>query len=138
MSWWNPATWVGSSDGRSQAELDEERARLEAVIAAQNDATYNRILLQRGQSAANDYVAQVAENYAAQDNRPAGEQVTEAAQQGLAEGYGNVTGAIRSTIAAPFRFVWDSVPWWIWVMGLVGLFFYFGGSSVVRRRVSSL
>lgn len=138
MSWWNPVTWVGSSDGRSQAELDAERARLDAVIAAQNDATYNRILLQRGQSAANDYAAQVAENYAAQDNRTAGEQVTEAAQQGLAEGYQNVTGAIRSTIAAPFRFIWDSVPWWMWILGLVVLFFYFGGSSVVRRRVSAL
>jgi hypothetical protein len=47
-------------------------------------------------------------------------QVSDAFGQGLQEGYMNVTGTIKNTIAAPFKFAWAVIPWQVYVA--VGLY----------------
>jgi hypothetical protein len=129
MPWYNPFSWVGSSDGRSQSELQAEGDALDRRLAELN------------QQAAPRYGAEWFAQ--AEANRQGGyvdveEEVTEAGREGLREGYDNVTGAIRETVNFPLKFLWDALPWWVWVGAVVGLFFYFGGGAVVRRKVSSL
>lgn len=41
-------------------------------------------------------------------------QVNQDFDSGLQQGYENVTGGIKSAINAPARFLWDSIPWWVW------------------------
>lgn len=61
-----------------------------------------------------------------------GNQVGAAFNEGLAEGYENTTGAIRATVAAPFRFAWDIIPWQLWLGAAVFLFFYIGGGTYLK------
>ena len=42
-------------------------------------------------------------------------QVNAAFGEGLKEGYDKTTGAIRATVAAPFNFVFKSLPWQLYV-----------------------
>jgi len=42
-------------------------------------------------------------------------EVSAAAREGLAEGYARTTGAIKDTIAAPFRFTFAIIPWQVWL-----------------------
>lgn len=37
-------------------------------------------------------------------------------QQGLSDGYTNVTQGIKSTLAAPFQFTAASIPWQVWLL----------------------
>lgn len=126
-SWYNPATWISSSDGQSAAELQAASDAADARLAELNQNARARY----GES----WYAQ------AESNRLGGgvdveQQLTQAAREGVAEGYTNVTGAIRSTIAAPFKFVWDSMPWWVWAGAVVGAFFYFGGGAIIRKQLT--
>lgn len=67
-----------------------------------------------------------------------GGQVDQAFVEGAKEGYDNTTGFIKSTIAAPFKFVWDILPWEVWLGGAVFLFVYMGGwvwiKGILKRR----
>lgn len=123
---WNPFTWVSSSDGQSAQELQAESDRLDARLAELNQASRSRY--------GDEWYAQ------AETNRLGGgvnveRELTAAGQEGLAEGYANVTGTIRAGINAPFRFLWDSVPGWVWLAALVAGFFYLGGANVIRRKL---
>lgn len=123
------SSWIGSDDGQSQEELQSRGEALDARLAelnANRRATYGEDWFNR-----------------AENNRLGGfvnveEQVDQAAQEGLAEGYQNVTGGISSAINAPFRFIWDSVPKWLWLVALFAAFLYLGGGAVLRRKVSGL
>jgi hypothetical protein len=138
VSWYDPRTWIGSSDGRSQAELQAERDQLDARIAAQNSATYQRIQLQSGNSAANDWLAQVNDNLATQDSTPVSEAVAADFNAGAEEGLQNAAGVVRAGINLPARFLLSAIPWWVWIVAAGALFIYLGGGAVVRRKVSSL
>lgn len=138
MSWYDPRTWIGSSDGRSQSELQAERDSLDARIAQQNSETYSRIQLQRGNTAANDWLAQVNENLATQDSTPVSESVVADFNAGAEEGLQNAAGVVRAGINLPARFLLSAIPWWVWIAGGVALFVYLGGGAVIRRKVSSL
>lgn len=61
-------------------------------------------------------------------------QVNDDFSAGVDEGYQNVTGGIRTAINAPARFLWDSIPWWVW-----GGLLVFGLWQVgwVRRKVGA-
>lgn len=54
-------------------------------------------------------------------------QISESFDEGLAQGYQNVTGAIKTTLAAPFKFTWASIPWQLWLAGGLALVWYMGG-----------
>ena len=70
-------------------------------------------------------------------------------------GVGNQTAAIdqvftdtldaeaNSIVVTPLGIFWaevkallKAVPWWVWVLGLVAVFFWLGGAAFVRRYVS--
>lgn len=128
MAWYNPFSWVGSSDGRSQEELQAESDALDARLYELNVASSYRY--------GPEWFAQ------AEANRTGGavnveEEVTAAGREGLREGYDGVTGGIRSAVTFPLKFLWDALPWWLWVGAAVGVFLYFGGASVIRRKVGS-
>lgn len=100
LSWW---TGVDLEEERRRgAEAD---ARLAALQARQRDrftdtqwATMQEHLAeQQGYSV--DPEAQVAAAFG----------------EGLKEGYDKTTGAIRATVAAPFNFVFKSLPWQLYV-----------------------
>ena len=66
------------------------------------------------------------------------DQVNDAFKEGLQEGFDRTTGAIKATIAAPFKFTFASLPWQVYLVGLVLLFFYMGGplwlKGILKRR----
>lgn len=47
-------------------------------------------------------------------------------KEGLKEGAENVQGAVKNTLAAPFNFAFGSIPWQVWLLGLVALAWYLG------------
>jgi len=63
-------------------------------------------------------------------------EVGAAFNEGLKEGYDNVTGGISSTLKAPFKFVWDSVPFVVWLALAAGIFVWMGGLSLLKGRFS--
>lgn len=64
------------------------------------------------------------------------QQVVDEADAGLEEGWNNVTSGIRDTINAPARFLWDSIPWWVWLLGIAALAWYLGLFSLLQRRIA--
>ncbi len=86
--------------------LEQRRADMGLITQAQADANQNAIDAQRLDVNA---------------------EIEDAAAQGLKEGYDNTTGAIKSTLAAPFKFTWAIIPWQLLVFGGLALFFYLGG-----------
>lgn len=46
------------------------------------------------------------------------EQINGDFSAGLDQGFDNVTGAIKTTINAPAKFLLASIPWWVWVLAL--------------------
>ena len=109
-------------------DLDAEQKRADELDAQL--AALNRETLARGR-----WTEKQMEE--AERNRAAGAggnieaQVNAAFNEGLADGYSNVTGTIKSTLAAPFKFAFASLPWQLIAAGLVALFFYMGGWHLV-------
>jgi hypothetical protein len=54
---------------------------------------------------------------------------------GLQEGYVNVTGGIKAAINAPARFLWDSIPLWVWVLGIGWIAWQVGPVNRWLRKV---
>jgi hypothetical protein len=116
MSWWNPYTWNASAQ---QAESD----RLDAELNALDNGTFRRIRENYGDAAADAWqvarnrnqAASVASGAASVNVRS---QIDDAFREGLADGYDNVTGAIRAGINAPARFLWDAIPGWVWLAAI--------------------
>ncbi|MEK7764937.1 MAG: hypothetical protein AAB368_01755 [bacterium] len=42
-------------------------------------------------------------------------QVDESFAEGFGEGYRSTTGAIKGAVNFPLKFIWDALPWWVWV-----------------------
>lgn len=59
-------------------------------------------------------------------------EVNGAFKEGLDEGYDNVTGAIKTTLAAPFKFAFASIPWHFYLVGGLVLFWYMGGAVFIK------
>ena len=80
------------------------------------------------------------EQYRASEERfenqtPAAEQMQEAWTEGYQEGFDNVTGTIKDALNAPARFAWASIPWWIWLAGLLYLLHITGFLAPIMARV---
>lgn len=54
--------------------------------------------------------------------------------QGLDQGYENVTGGIKKTLAAPFNFAFASIPWQLWLAAAVALAWYLGAFNNLKNR----
>lgn len=126
-------------------DLDAEQARsdqLDAALRVQNEIdygpggpVYNQIASERGTAAANAAYQQVTQRGAADDMPDIAGDVHGAFREGLHEGYENVTGGIRATLAAPFKFTWASLPWQLLLAGAIFAFFYFGGPQLVKPLI---
>jgi hypothetical protein len=116
-------------------ELQAESDRLDAERAAQNAATASRIATNQGQAASDLWQRHVDVN-TARGTLNASAEVGDAFNEGLSEGYDNVTGGIRAAVNFPLKFIWDALPWWVWVGGAGALFWYLGGAVWIRRKVS--
>lgn len=107
-----------------------ERGReLDAKIRDLNQAKYERGVLTADQRDAADA------NLARESAEVHSQQIYEDFTGGLNEGYQNVTGGIRSTLAAPFNFAFASIPWQLWLAGLVALAWYLGAFNNLRNRI---
>jgi hypothetical protein len=124
-------------------DLDEERKRsdeLDAMIAAENEkdygpggVVYNKTVEEKGITAANQQWEEVQARQAADDHPDIEKEVNDAFYEGLEEGFENTTGAIKSTLAAPFKFTFAALPWQVLVGAAVLLFFYMGGGRWLRN-----
>jgi hypothetical protein len=62
--------------------------------------------------------------------------VTDAFYEGAGEGYDNMTGAAKEVLKSPFRLAWDIIPWQLWLLAAVALFFWMGGAALLKGRLA--
>lgn len=129
-------------------DLDDAQARsdaADAALAAENQqdygpggSVYNQIVSERGIDAANRTYQEVMDRTYQSHEQTADVQgeVNEAFVEGLGEGFDRTTGAIRGTLAAPFKFAWASLPWQLVAVGLVILFLYMGGGVFLKGLIN--
>jgi len=55
---------------------------------------------------------------------------------GAREGLNKEAGLVNDALNGAAGLVWKAIPWWVWIGGLVALFFYFGGGVLVRRKLT--
>ena len=55
---------------------------------------------------------------------------------GLKEGADNITGAVKGTLNTAGGLVWNSIPWWVWIVGAAALFFWMGGGALLKGRLA--
>lgn len=107
----------------------ERGADLDAKIRALNQSKYEKGVITADQRDA--YNANLESENAAVWSR----QIADDFAAGLSEGYDNVTGGIRKTLAAPFSFAWDAIPWQLLLAGLVAALWYLGAFNNLRNRI---
>lgn len=127
MSWYNPVSWIGSSDGRSQEQLQAESDAADARLAELNQAAASRY--------GTDWLRE-AENNRLNSRLQVEDAVQADFNSGLSDGYNNVTGAIKDTVNFPLKFLWDALPWWAWLAAAGGVFLYLGGGVWLKGRLA--
>lgn len=55
--------------------------------------------------------------------------------EGAKEGYQSTTGGLKAFIAAPFKFLFEILPWQLWLAAAVALFFWMGGFAWLKGRL---
>lgn len=110
-------------------DLDEEQAKqneLDAQLKKMNDDA-----LAAGKWDNATYQAAEQHRVDSQINDVQGE-VDKAFNSGLQDGIDNIRGGIGKTINFPFRLI----PWQVYVIGAVFLFFYMGGAELLRGSLT--
>ena len=115
----------------TQASMNASDAQLYALNqAAKNSGQFDQATYDQAQ--ANWYRGHITD---------AGADVATAFNVGLAEGFDNVTGTIKAGINLPvkwsLKFIWDSLPWWIWLGLLAGVLWYFGLLQKLVRKATA-
>lgn len=110
---------------------DLEEAKRQSDAADAWNLARNKELLDEGKLSAENYKISEQQINSSRLEDP-GTAVGIAFQEGLDEGVDNVRGGLGSIIAFPFRLI----PPIAWVLLAVGLFFYFGGGVLVRRKLT--
>ena len=111
---------------------DLEEAKRQSDAADAWNLARNKELLDEGKLTQENYDISREQITASALPDPAAE-VSAAFDEGFQDGVDNVRGAAGSILALPFRLI----PPIAWVLIAVGLFFYFGGGVLVRRKVTS-
>jgi hypothetical protein len=115
-SLWDVAT--GKEDDRAadldrrEYELMQERLR-RGVITTE---TYN------------NWLARKASN----TEPSARQQVADAFVEGAKEGADRMQRGVRETLSAPINWAFGAIPWQLWLVGLVVLFWWLGGPVYLR------
>ena len=120
--WFARFMGVDADNAARAAEADATRARLNAEK------------FERGEWNAQQYQA-VQANWAASQFSP-NDQMYEAAYDGLKEGADNITGAVKGPLNTAGGLVWNSIPWWVWIVGAAALFFWMGGGALLKGRLA--
>ncbi len=112
-------------------DLEDAQARSDAADAG--NAKRNADLLDRGIWTRKQYDEAQARLYAGRID--AEQEVEDAFLEELGDGYDSLTGAIKTTLNAPFKFAFDAIPGWFWIVGAGAAFFYLGGSvkGVIKK-----
>ncbi len=115
----------------TQATLNASDTRLAAL---------NRAALASGQYDQATYDQAQAHWYTGQIPDAAGD-VGQAFQDGARQGFDNVTGVIKAGINFPakwtLKFIWDALPWWVWLGLLAGVLWYFGLLQKLVRKATA-
>ena len=141
MSWYNPVTWFSDEQARAD-DLDRQLRALNERDYGPGGRIYEKVKTERGQEAADAVNATVQGHLGTQEDqsRDIEGQVDDAFLQGLQEGYDNETGFAKKVLASPFKLAWDVIPWQLYVVALVALFFYLGGGvwlkGILGRRAT--
>lgn len=59
-------------------------------------------------------------------------QVGDAFKEGFNDGVNNIKGFVGDAVSFPFRLI----PWQVWALGAVALFFWMGGASLLKGRLA--
>lgn len=64
--------------------------------------------------------------------------LNDAFDEGWQEGQQNVStfigGTLNKVVGSPLKAILGGIPWWVWLALIVGLFFYLGGFTFLRKR----
>lgn len=122
-------------------DLDEEQRRsnaLDAELAALNAARLQARLTDEDPDNDDDALALDAEYRAnlARDTSAFDLDVDDAVfsefRSGLADGFDNVTGAIRTSLDVPRRFLFASIPWYFWLAAALFAWWYLTGGKSLK------
>jgi hypothetical protein len=135
MSWWNPASWVKSNDGRTVADITADDARTQQRI----DELNNRAAANYGplweEQVAKNQRAQAVDDAAIRDSL---DETFAPAQlvKNLGESAASVSAPARDFLGTVLSFPLKVIPPVGWLLIGVGLFVYVGGPAYVRRVVA--
>jgi hypothetical protein len=105
---------------------EQERGdELDAKLAALNQQEYANGKISATELARRDQ--EQADNAVNVD-----ESLNDAFVEGAKEGYNATTGAIKTGLAAPFKFTWAILPWQVYAVAAVALFLYMGGGIYLK------
>lgn len=140
MSWYNPTSWfIDEKNVDAGAAADAKLQAMNAKDYGKGGDLYNQVAATEGTAAADANLATVLANQATDATVAsvveAEAQVNQAFVEGLGEAYDERTGQARAVLNAPFKVLWDSVPWYFWLLGAAGLFLYLGGGVWLRRTL---
>jgi hypothetical protein len=83
-----------------------------------------------------DWERQHAANFDSQERAINDYSVGDAFKDGLDEGAGNVRNTIGGTIKGVVGTVFKLLPWWLWLVIVLGAFLWFGGARFIPRRAA--
>lgn len=132
MGWVSDLFGAPSEQQRADA-LDNQLKASEADYAP-GGRIYNKIAAEQGMDAAQkayDQVRQHVDNGTAADAH-IDTQIQDAFNNQLSTEINDIGGAVSTAAATPFRLAWSSIPWQVWALGAVLLFFYMGGGTLLK------
>lgn len=138
MSWYNPVSWWIDKEN-----LDAGNKAYEQSVKKDQPggATYEKIEGIYGTQAADDHLKQVldqGQTGGVLSYDEAVDQVDNSFWEGWNTAYDERTGQGKALLNAPFKVLFDIMPWYFWLIGAVALFIYLGGGVVVRKQIAKL
>ena len=130
MSWYNPLDWVGQvgtllGTGQTEAQLQAENDRLQ-----QATTDLNKRELAIGKINADQYNELETANV--NGSIDVNQQVTQAAQDGALEGIKSLPSKVRSVVGGALDWSLAWIPWEVWVILAIALFFWLDGHLLVK------
>lgn len=110
-------------------DLDAEQQRNDTLNAQQ--AAENQRSLDAGIYDSRTFAIAEAQRLSSDHPDVTGE-VADAFNASIQSTVSGAAGAVNGTLKLPFQFLFKALPWQVWVLGAVLLFFYLGGGVLLR------
>jgi hypothetical protein len=132
MSWISDL--FGGNEAQARADSLDNQLKASEADYAPGGRVYNSIAATQGIDAANKAYATVQGHVAAGTAADAhiGAQIDQAFTDQLNTEISDVGGAVSTAVKVPFKLAWSAIPWQVWVLGAVLLFFYMGGAKLLK------